>query len=255
MTSASKRLLAGLGLTLVISLLANVGLAWFAREQYRRTLRVRLDPSALDKFGPLNAALTEKAPQQQRVVFVGASRMEMWRELPALPGLQMINRGQSGEASAQTMLRLERDVLALKPDIVFVEIGVNDLKAIGAFPHEEQNIVARLKRHHQAIVARLSEAGVQVVISTIFPFGDVSLARRPVWSERTRVAREEVNAALRALKRSGTTVFDADLIFGGDGTMDPRYQLDELHLNEAGYRALTRAVSPLIERIARARKP
>jgi lysophospholipase L1-like esterase len=50
-------------------------------------------------------------------------------------------------------------------------------------------------------------------------------------------------------------VFDADLIFGGDGTMDPRYQLDELHLNEAGYRALTRAVSPLIERIARAQKP
>jgi lysophospholipase L1-like esterase len=177
--------------------------------------------------------------------------MEMWRNLPLVAGCQMVNRGQSHDTSGQLRLRLERDVIALKPDVVVLEIGVNDLKSIGALPDQEQIIIDRLKANRNAIIDRLTAAGINVIVCTIFPFGDLTLARRPVWSDRTLAARDEINREVRQLNRPRLTVFDADPIFLVDGRMKGEYQLDELHLNETGYSALNQALAPVIESIVR----
>jgi len=240
-----------LTILLLASLAGNGVLTWMVREQYRGMVRVRLDPTSEAKFTPLNADLPPVPTTDKRVVFAGASRMEMWRNLPSVAGRQMVNRGQSHDTSTQLRLRLERDVVALKPDIVVLEIGVNDLKSIGALPDQERIIIDRLKVNRNAIIDRLTTAGIHVIVCTIFPFGDVTLARRPVWSDRTLVARDEINAEIRQLNHAGVTVFDADPIFAVDGRMKAEYQLDELHLNETGYQALNQALTPVIESIGR----
>ena len=247
----SRRWLIVLMALLLLSLVGNAFFAWLVREQYRGMVRVRLDPTSEASFAKLNAALPSPKAGEKRIVFVGASRMEMWQTLPAIAGCQMVNRGKSHDTSAQVALRLARDVLALKPDIVFLEIGVNDLKSIGALPEEERAIIDRLKANRTAIIERLTAEGIRVIVSTIFPFGDVTLTRRPVWSDRTLDAREEINREIRALNLPGVTVFDADHVFAVDGRMKAEYQLDELHLNPAGYEALNRALTPLIETMVR----
>ena len=243
----SRRWIVGLSILLLVSLVGNGFLARLVREQYRGMVRVRLDPTSEARFGLLNAEQVPVPTGEKRIVFAGASRIDMWRKLPSVAGCQMVNRGQSHDTSAQLLLRLERDVIALKPDLVFLEIGVNDLKSIGALPDEERAIIDRLKTNRTAIIDRLNRAGIHVIVSTIYPFGDISLARRPVWSDRTLEARDETNREVRQLNRPLVTLFDADAIFAVDGRMKAEYQLDELHLNEAGYEALNRAVAPIIE--------
>jgi hypothetical protein len=114
---------------LLAAIAASLLLAWLLRQQYRQTVRVQLDPTAASKFTRLNADLAPPKPGDKRVVFFGTSHIELW-QLPAISGCQMVNRGQSYDTSEQLRLRLERDVLALKPDIVFFEGGTNDLKAM-----------------------------------------------------------------------------------------------------------------------------
>jgi lysophospholipase L1-like esterase len=247
----SRRWLLVLAISLVLSLVGNGILAWLVREQYRGMVRVRLDPSSEVRFTKLNAELPPLKHGEKRIVFVGASRIDMWSNLPTVSGCQMVNRGQSHNTSAQLKLRLDRDVIALKPDIVYLEIGVNDLKSIGVIPDEERTIIDRLKANRKIIIDRLTEAGIEVIVSTIYPFGDVSLTRRPVWSDRILQAREEINREIRLLNRPLVTVFDADPIFAVEGRMKAEYQLDELHLNDAGYDALNRALVPVIEKNAR----
>ena len=247
----SRRWRFALLIVLLLSLGGNGFLAWMVREQYRGMVRVRLDPTSEVRFAKLNAELPPAKVAEKRIVFAGASRIDMWRNLPTAAGCQMVNRGQSHNTSAQLMLRLNRDVIALKPDIVYLEIGVNDLKAIGVLPDEERTIIDRLKANRMAIVDRLTKAGIHVIVSTIYPFGDVSLARRPVWSDRTLDAREEINREIRQINRPLVTVFDADPLFSVNGRMKSEYQLDELHLNDLGYETLNRTMIPVIEGLIR----
>ncbi len=242
-------------LSLLAAALLNAGLAWLVREQYRGMVRVRLDPTSAARFDPLNAELKPRVAGEKRMIFLGALRMDMWRVLPTVEGCQMVNRGQSHDTSSQARLRLSRDVIALKPDVVFLEIGVNDLKSIGALPNDERAIIDRLKSNRSAILDELTGHGIQVIVSTIFPFGDVSLTRRPIWSDRILTARDEINQEIRQSNRPVVTVFDADTLFAVDGRMKAEYQLDELHLNEEGYRVLNQALEPIIERIVRPAGP
>jgi lysophospholipase L1-like esterase len=153
-------------------------------------------------------------------------RQQYRRELPAAKNCQVVNRGKSHDTSGQLLLRLQRDVLALKPDVVFLEVGVNDLKSIGALPDEERQIIERLKANRNEIIDRLTAANIDVIVSTIFPFGDVTFDRLPIWSDKSLSGREEINNEIRAMKRPRVTVFDADPIFSVNGRMKPDFQLD-----------------------------
>ncbi|MCE9532066.1 MAG: hypothetical protein K8T89_13215 [Planctomycetes bacterium] len=236
---------------LIASLAANTFLLWMVKKQHIGMLKVRLDPTDEIRFVKLNAEQAPVKPGEKRVVFAGASRIDMWESLPKVAGCQMVNRGQSHNTSAQLRLRLERDAIALKPDVVFLEVGVNDLKTIGLLPDFERTMTDRLKANRSAMIERLNEKGIHVIVSTIFPFGDVPLHRKPFWSDRTLTVREEINREVRELKGPLITVFDADPVFSAEGRMKAEYQLDEFHLNAAGYEALNRAITPMIEKIVR----
>lgn len=240
-----------LSILLIASLVGNGMLFGIVKQQYRSNMRVRLDPSSEERFSKLNLELPPLKGGEKRVIFAGASRMDMWQKLPQVNGCQMVNRGNSHDTSAQLRLRLQRDILDLKPDVVFLEVGVNDLKSIGVLPDQEQLIVDRLRTNREFLMKELTDAGVHVIVSTIFPFGDVPLHRRPFWSDRTLHRREEINREIRELKGPQITVFDADPLFLADGRMKKEFQLDEFHLNDAAYETLNQAVAPVIDAIVR----
>ena len=126
-----------------------------------------------------------------------------------------MNRGVGGETTEQVLLRLDRDVLAPRPGVVVVQVGVNDLRSLALFPGREAEIVGRCEANLRAIVGRLRERGAVVVVTTIFPVGRVELARRPIWSDATIDAIDRVNRSLRGARRARASSWSIATRFSG----------------------------------------
>src|ERR1700674_5641860 len=72
-----------------------------------------------------NAALP--LPSRSRVVFLGDSITEGWKSLdPGFFVRDILDRGISGQTTAQMLVRFRADVLDLRPQVVHIMGGTND---------------------------------------------------------------------------------------------------------------------------------
>ena len=96
-----------------------------------RFMQQRLsDWPQLQKYRAANAALPAPLAGQPRVVFFGDSITEGWGvdgSSTFFPGKGYINRGISGQTTAQMLVRFSQDVLALRPSVVVILAGTNDI--------------------------------------------------------------------------------------------------------------------------------
>lgn len=87
------------------------------------------DWANLNKYQNENATLAIAEPGKNRIVFMGDSITEFW--FPTDPdffsGKPYINRGISGQTTPQMLVRFRADVIALKPEIVVILAGINDI--------------------------------------------------------------------------------------------------------------------------------
>jgi len=83
----------------------------------------------LNKYQTENAALQPLESGQKRIVFMGDSITEFWSKLcpDFFTGKPYINRGISGQTTPQMLIRFRPDVIALKPSIVILLAGANDI--------------------------------------------------------------------------------------------------------------------------------
>lgn len=83
----------------------------------------------LNKYQKDNASLQNAQPFLNKVVFMGDSITEFWsREAPEyFQTHNYINRGISGQTTPQMLLRFRADVIALKPSVVVILAGINDI--------------------------------------------------------------------------------------------------------------------------------
>jgi len=58
--------------------------------------------------------------------FVSVVRNTLWFRYPSQSDIDVLNRGVGGETLLQIAKRLKNDVIAEKPDLLFIEAGVND---------------------------------------------------------------------------------------------------------------------------------
>src|SRR5262245_13047602 len=87
------------------------------------------DPADLKRYREANAKLAPPAPGEDRVVFLGDSITDNWgRSFSRLfPGKPYIGRGISSETTQQMLIRFRPDVIALKPKVVVILAGTNDI--------------------------------------------------------------------------------------------------------------------------------
>lgn len=181
----------------------------------------------------------------RRVVFFGDSRADWWL-VPVLPGLQCVTAGIPGASASYLARRFQAMVAPLRPDIVVVQLGVNDLAELHPRLREVDAIVAATRSAIAAVVESARVLGAQVVVTTIFP-----LARGSFPDHTVQRTIRTVNKGLLALAGEGVLVFDsAAVLAGADGYVLPPYAEDELHLSPAGYTALNEALAPLLNAFA-----
>jgi len=249
--SKSWRRLGLVALALVV--VGSVGAVAVMWNQSMRVLakyhEVRLDPTHAERFIPDNASLAPPAAGQPRIVLMGDSRLDEWSEPAISVEAQIVNRAQSGDTTGQVLLRLDRDVIALSPRVVVLQVGINDLQAIGMLPDGARAIRERTIANLRSMVQRLRAADIHVLITSIFPVGPIPVIREPVWSDETLQAVDATNEALRELEGPGVTYLDCDELFRVDGRMDPRFAADEFHLTDAAYGVLGEALTAALRQI------
>jgi len=207
------------------------------------------DWADLGHFRRPNAALPTPAAGEKRVVFMGDSITEGWRDtiLPMGPemgafftGKPYINRGISGQTTPQMLIRFRQDVIALRPLAVVILAGTNDLaENTGPTTLEaiEDNFATMCE------LARLH--GIRVVIASVLPAADYSW--HPGLHPAPKIA--ALNEWLRSYAATNHHVY-IDLhspMSTAAGALRPDLSEDGVHPNHAGYEIMAHLLQPAIE--------
>ena len=140
--------------------------------QKARDAQMKDDFPWLAKFKEADLKLGPPAAGEDRVVFMGDSITEFWKiEEPegSFPGKPYINRGISGQTTPQMVLRFRHDVIALKPKVVVILAGINDI-AGNTGPETLEQIEDNLTS-----MAELATANhIRVVMCSVLPAFDFS---------------------------------------------------------------------------------
>jgi lysophospholipase L1-like esterase len=183
-------------------------------------------------------AFAKQTPSQQgAVVFLGDSITQGWgpQFRDQFPGLNAANRGISGDTTRGMLIRLQQDVLSLKPSAVVMLMGTNDLEE-GATPEVIAGnvtlIIGELKKHN---------AQMPIILCRVFPSS--ASKKRP--AEAIRKLNELTDAAVKGDPQ--ITVLDTWTLYANEqGDAKKEMFPDLLHLNESGYTMWARSLTPVL---------
>src|SRR5581483_4267957 len=126
---------------------------------------LRDDWPQLNHYREANRHLPPPAATEVRVVFLGDSITERWgRDGGFFPGKPYVNRGIKGQTTSQMLVRFRADVVALRPRVVVILAGTNDI-AGNTGPTTIEAIADNI-----ASMAELAAAArIRVVLATLLP--------------------------------------------------------------------------------------
>ncbi|MFN3324726.1 MAG: SGNH/GDSL hydrolase family protein [Bryobacteraceae bacterium] len=213
------------------------------REQLQQELRayrlLLMDWGGLTRYGSENSEL-RLSPEENRVVFLGDEITENWGtdKTPFFPGKPYLNRGITRQTTAQMLVRFRQDVIALRPKVVIIQAGTNDLASVMG-PSTEGTIA----EHVMSMVDLAKAHGIQVVIASVTPvcdcFENVMTRRRPPG----KIIGLN-NWLKRYAERNGLVYLDYYSALAEGRSMKKEFTVDGLIPNDAGYERM----APLAER-------
>jgi len=186
-----------------------------------------------------HAQLKPAAPGENRVVFMGNSITEGWapRFDSLFPGKPYIGRGISGQTTPQMLVRFRQDVIALKPAVVVILAGTNDIAG-----NTGPSTLEMIEDNLMSMTELARANGIRVVLSSVLPVFDYP------WKRGLEPAPKIV--ALNAWIKSYAARVGAVYLDYHSAMADERKGLradlttDGVHPTEAGYRVM----APLAER-------
>lgn len=184
----------------------------------------------LKKFQEANAELGPPAANEQRVVFMGNSITEGWiKHSPEFfKGRPYINRGIGGQTTPQMLLRFRQDVVALKPKVVVLLCGINDI-AGNTGPSTLEMIEDNIASMTEIALAN----NINVVLSSVLPAYDFPW--RPNMEPAPKViALNKWIKAYAAKKKVVYLDYFSAMVDERNG-MKSIYHSDEVHPNKLGY--------------------
>ncbi len=127
------------------------------------------DWAGLVRYGSEDAEIRPPAPTEDRVVFLGDEITEFWGrgKSPFFPGKPFINRGIAGQTTPQMLVRFRQDVISLKPKVVVILAGTNDLASITG-PATE----GVMAENFMSMTELAKFNGIRVVLASVTPVCD-----------------------------------------------------------------------------------
>ena len=247
----NKIIIICLSIIILVSIRLNFIFFNRSRNFYLQLNSLQLNPLAINYY-PLKPNPEETGNSQQKnIIFFGDSRARGWNFPEGFDDFNFIDRGISGQTTGQVLGRLNRHIKPLSPDIVIIQVGVNDLYRIPIFPENKETIISECKSNIKEIVSQSRQLNAVVILTTIFPLAEVPLERKLFWSPDVVVtAIKEVNDFIYSLENEDVIIFDTvDILVNKEGKVREEYSRDFLHLNRAGYKALNEKLMPILQEL------
>lgn len=208
------------------------------------------DWAGLNHFKAENANVVDITPNEKRVVFMGNSITEGWVNIHPefFGGKFYFNRGISGQTTPQMLLRFRADVIKLKPKVVVILAGTNDIAGnTGPSTIEmiEDNLIS---------MAQLAKANdIKVILCSVLPVFDYP------WKPGLEPAPKIIalNKLIKAYAaKSGAIYLDffTPMVDERNG-LKAAYTADGVHPNEAGYYVMEPLTDAAIDEAFGAAKP
>ncbi len=237
-------------LTILLGLLVLTGLVWSqpktncaatvaALEQQLAAQRTRLwDWADLIRYGSENTELPKPKADETRVVFLGDEITENWGRggTKFFPGKPYLNRGIKGQTSPQMLMRFRQDVIKLKPEVVIIAAGSNDLASVTG-PITQQMFAENI----MSIVELAKANGIKVVLASLTPICDCYTKQSLLRPFGKIIG---MNGWLKEYAaESGSVYLDYYSALAEGRNLKKEFTNDGVLLNDAGYTAL----APLAE--------
>ncbi len=220
-----------------------------AKRQRAQDEQFRNDWGNLQRYREANAKLSPPVKNENRVVFLGNSITQGWAPYFAtmFPGKPYIGRGIGGQTTPQMLVRFRQDVIDLKPKVVVILAGTNDI-AGNTGPSTIEMIEDNL-----ASMAELAKAnGIRVVLSSVLPVWDYPW--KPGLAPAPKII--ALNKWMRDYAREhGAVYLDYhSAMADARGGMRSELANDGVHPNETGYRIMAPLAEQAIQKALRGKR-
>jgi lysophospholipase L1-like esterase len=208
--------------------------------------QLRSDWANFARYRDANARLAPPASDENRVVFMGNSITEGWQQyFPTMfAGKPYVNRGIGGQTTPQMLVRFRSDVVALKPKVVVILAGTNDIAG-----NTGPSTVEMIEDNIASMAEIASANGIKVVLSSVLPVFDYpwkpGLEPAPKIIALNKWMHDYADKHGAIYLDYHTPMADAR------GGMREGLASDGVHPNEAGYRLMAPLAQQAIERALR----
>jgi lysophospholipase L1-like esterase len=216
-------------------------------QQLARLQRTIHDYGNLARYHDADLKLPPPAAGESRVVFLGDSITDFWgrRGGQFFPGKPDINRGISGQVTPQMLIRFRQDVLDLKPKVVVILAGTNDIGgSLGPIPDyaTKNNLMSMVE------LARANQ--IRVVLSSLTPVCD---SIRPQSAKRPPEKILALNEWLKSYAAQQNIVYldYYSKMIDDKGMLRSDLTVDCLHPNQAGYAIMMPLAEAAVEKALR----
>jgi lysophospholipase L1-like esterase len=240
------KVLLGLGVLFVSSQPTSDCASTITALEQRVTAQRRLlvDWAGLIRYGSENTELPPPASGEDRVVFIGDEILEFWGRgsTKFFPGRPYLNRGIEGQTTPQMLVRFRQDVIALKPKVVVILAGTNDIASVTG--PITQGMMAE---NFMSLVELAKANGIKVVLSSLTPVCDCFTKQTTLRPQGKIIG---INGWLKEYAaQSGSVYLDYYSAMADGRNLKKELTDDGLLPNDAGYAVM----APLAEEaIARA---
>ncbi len=201
-------------------------------------------------YAQANVELMRHGADSSRVVMMGNSITEFWYELhPAFfTSNNLVGRGISGQVSSQMLARFRQDVINLKPRIVIINCGTNDI-AENNGPYDEDITMDNIKSMTELALTH----GIEVVLTSVLPC-DEFCWNTSVKDVVTKIKHlnERIESYAAAFKSHQVHYLNYFPSMTLDGqSMNKHYTDDGVHPNSDGYDVMEIRLKEMLSQLNR----
>ncbi len=196
----------------------------------------------LNRYQKENELLDKSEKNKNRVVFMGNSITEGWstHDPSFFQNKSFINRGISGQTTPQMLIRFRQDVVDLKPNVVVILAGINDI-AGNTGPSSLKMIADNIRSMVE--IALVND--IKVILCSVLPAKEFS------WSPEVKPAHKviDLNKMIRVFaeeKKVHYVDYFQAMVDSQNG-LKSEYTYDGVHPNKAGYQVMGPLVKEAID--------
>ena len=185
------------------------------------------------RYEEANKALGPPSADEKRVVFMGNSITEAWVNYSPdfFSDNNYIGRGISGQVTHQMLIRFRADVIALKPKLVVILAGTNDI-AQNSGPVSIEEVADNIK----SMAEMALQNNIEVIICSVLPAKDYPW--KPGMNPLNKIPQLNFMIKEYAIANDLSYVDFFEVMDNGKGGMKvPEHttENDLVHPNKAGY--------------------